>query len=114
MASDEERLIASLLNSGVLTNDQVEEARQQASASGTNVAQALLRMRLITAADIARAAADMPAAPAAEAPAEVAEAAPVPTTPTPRVPQAARPRTAGQASLANYTVEPGSGGLPHC
>jgi type IV pilus assembly protein PilB len=108
-SADEERLVTALLGSGVLTNDQVAEARQQAAAAGTNLVQTLLRLRLITAADIARAAEAMPAPRTDEpAPAEAAQApVPAPVAPTPRPAGAAsRQRVVGQQSLSAYTVDP--------
>ena len=105
-SSDEERLASVLVSSGVITPEQLDEAREQAEESGINLVQTLLRSRLITAADIARAAEAMP----------VDKPAPTPPTPAPPVaapgqgapvpPRAARPRSAGKASLSSYELDP--------
>jgi len=120
--SDEERLVKILLNRGVLTAAQVEEARQQAEATGLNLVQTLLRMRLITAADIAQAAADMteepsqPAAVPSSAAPETSsgpEQAALPSSTAPQRPAPARPQdmaaprpSAKKQSLASYEVDP--------
>ncbi|MBU0606826.1 MAG: hypothetical protein KKI08_03020, partial [Armatimonadetes bacterium] len=75
--TDEERLGAALVDSGVITKEQLAEAQEEAAASGINLVQTLLRSRLITAADIAQAAANLPAeAPPEEPPAAEPVAAP--------------------------------------
>lgn len=103
MATDEERLAAALVESGVITPEQMDEARQQAEASGINLVQSLMRSRLITAADLAQAAANMPAeAPPEPAPAAPAEQASAPSAP----PRPAARRDSAKQSLASYEVDP--------
>ncbi|MCE5241397.1 Flp pilus assembly complex ATPase component TadA [bacterium] len=108
--TDEERLGTALVESGVITKEQLAEAQQQAQASGINLVQTLLRSRLITAADIAQAAANLPP----EAPPEAPAAAPQPSAPAapqqgaapaPKAPP--RPRAgSGKQSLSSYEVDP--------
>lgn len=105
-SADEERLASALVDSGVLSAEQLEEARQASESSGMNLVQTLLRQRLVTAADIAQAASAMPAATPPEAPAAPEPAAPqAPARPAP--PQRARPTTGGgKQSLSSYEVDP--------
>ncbi|NPV47642.1 MAG: type II/IV secretion system protein [Armatimonadetes bacterium] len=108
-SADEERLVTGLMKLGILTADQVNEARQQAEASGINLTQTLLRLRLVTAADIARAVAEMPTGPAEIAEPADLEQTPAPAAATPPPRSAAPPprkRVSGQQSLSAYTVDP--------
>ncbi|MEN6400327.1 MAG: hypothetical protein ABFD94_00140, partial [Armatimonadia bacterium] len=105
-SADEERLASALVDSGVLSAEQLEEARQASESSGMNLVQTLLRQRLVTAADIAQAASAMPAAAAPEAPQPPEPAAPqAPARPAP--PQRTRPISGGgKQSLASYEIDP--------
>jgi len=108
--TDEERLGSALVDSGVITPEQLAEAQEQAESSGINLVQTLLRSRLITAADIAQAAANLPAEAPAEpppvaAPPQQAAAPAAPAAPTAK--PAARSRAAsGKQSLSSYEVDP--------
>ena len=108
-SADEERLASALVSSGIITPEQLGEARQQAEESGINLVQTLLRSRLITAADIARAAEAMPTEelPSPPAPEPVA---PPPVAPPGQgsagSPRPMRPRPAGKASLSSYELDP--------
>lgn len=107
-SSDEERLASGLVSSGIITPEQLEEARQQADESGINLVQTLLRSRLITAADIARAAEAMPTEDPPPAPAPAAPTPPPPVAPPGQgaPPRPMRPRPAGKASLSSYELDP--------
>jgi type IV pilus assembly protein PilB len=107
-STDEDRLAEALITGGVVTRQQVEEARAEAEAGGINLTQALIRSRLVTAVDLAQAAANMPAEPAAPEPAPAAEpSAPAEEKPASAAPKApARARGSGKQSLSSYEVDP--------
>jgi type IV pilus assembly protein PilB len=104
-SSEEERLASALVSQGVITDDQLEDARQQAEASGRNLVQSLLLSRMVTAADIARAAESLPAAPVEAAPPPPEAPAPPPRPARPAA-GAPRARAGSQASLDSYEVDP--------
>ncbi len=104
MQSDSDaKLAQALLNMGVLTDQQLEEAEQSSEDSQVNLVQALLRLGHVTAQDIARAAEQVPEeppprAPEPEAPAHVELAELEPAVPA--------GREDGKASLDSYEVDP--------
>jgi type IV pilus assembly protein PilB len=104
MAANDEQVAQILVNSGIISAEQVAEARSQAEASGSNLVQAMLRLRMITALDIAKAAEQLPpeVAPAAPAAPPAASGAQRPARPRPPAPQAAPPTS----SLGSYEVDP--------
>ncbi len=61
MASDHEGLAQALLDLGVITPEQLDQAHQRVEAGGGSLIQALLSMDAVTAQDIARASEQMPA-----------------------------------------------------
>jgi len=108
-STDEDRLAEALVASGIITKEQAAQARDDAAASGINLVQTLLRSRLITAADIAQAAANMPAEGSAPEPAPPAApvAPPAEQAAPPAAPKAApRARASAKQSLASYEVDP--------
>jgi len=104
MQSDSDaKLAQALLNMGVLTDQQLEEAEQSSEDSQVNLVQALLRLGHVTAQDIARAAEQVPEespprAPEPEASAHVELAELEPAVPG--------RREDGKASLDSYEVDP--------
>ncbi len=118
--ANDERLAQALTKLGVLDGTQLALAKSEQAKSGTNLIQTLLRLGMVTAIDIARAAESVAdeAPPAAPLMAEESAAPDVPVAPP--APQAGptqpapRPSTSGsrpphssaKASLASYEVDP--------
>ena len=102
MDADGERIAQSLVELGLLNHDQLDQARAQAEKQGGTLVQALLRLNMATAQDLARAAEHSPST-AAAAPATAADDAPV----LARIDAGkARTRAEGKASLDDYEVDP--------
>ncbi|NLO05289.1 MAG: Flp pilus assembly complex ATPase component TadA [candidate division WS1 bacterium] len=105
MAAERDEMLAqNLVEMGLLTPEQLDEARQYAEQERSTLVQALLRLEMTTAGDLARAAEHAPAAPAAST-------APVPAeernvAAASQRPAARRARPDGKASLDSYEVDP--------
>ncbi len=107
MATDrDEGLARSLVEMGLLTPEQLDQAERQAESEQTSLVQALLRLQYVTAQDLARA--------AERAPQQAVEPKPVPAAaraedlvaePARRPERRAR-RPDGKASLDSYEIDP--------
>ncbi|MEA3401085.1 MAG: ATPase, T2SS/T4P/T4SS family [Armatimonadota bacterium] len=103
MASErDEKLAQTLVEMGVLTPEQLDQAHRKVDGEGVSLVQALLGMDLATAQDLARAAERMPREGEGQSPAR-AEAQQQEVE-APRKRRAAR--TDGKASLDSYEVDP--------
>lgn len=106
MAADrDEALGRTLVQMGLLTPEQLDEARRAADRDHAGLVQALLRLGYSTAQDLARAAEHLPAAAGSErresTEATAEEIAAVPTRPLGR-----RGRGRGKVSLESYEIDP--------
>ncbi len=98
MAADrDEKLARNLVEMGLLTPEQLDQAHQHAEQDATSLVQALLRLNFVTAQDLARAAERAPEA----------ESKPVKPDQAPAAAGSRRAtRSAGKATLDSYEIDP--------
>lgn len=99
----DERLGKCLVELGIITPEQLDEAEQSSEHNSTSLVQSLLRLGFASAQDLARAAEKMPAAQ--EVPSENEEEPEEPAA-APERPRQKRRRPDGKASLESYEVDP--------